>query len=171
GAGGIVINYYTPAAAIRAFAILRSGGRYGERVITHEATLRGLAGLRAWLFRRLIPLAPARLSALRSAELFARLRADIDALEHFYLAVLVPAAVALLTMAAGLLVCLIVLPAAAAVLLLGALAAGVLLPADAAAWRARCGARGERGRRVAWTAARCAARSRRAAGMGRCRRA
>ena len=129
GAGGIVINYYTPAAAIRAFAILRSGGRYGERVVTHEATLRGLAGLRAWLFRRLIPLAPARLSALRSAELFARLRADIDALEHFYLAVLVPAAVALLTMAAGLLVCLIVLPAAAAVLLLGALVAGVLLPA------------------------------------------
>ena len=129
GAGGIAINYYTPAAAIRAFAILRSGGRYGERVVTHEATLRGLAGLRAWLFRRLIPLAPARLSALRSGELFARLRADIDALEHFYLAVLVPAAVALLTVAAGLLICLIVLPAAAPVLLLGALFAGVLLPA------------------------------------------
>jgi ATP-binding cassette subfamily C protein CydC len=128
GAGGIVINYYTPAAAIRAFALLRTGGRYGERVVTHEATLRGLAGLRAWLFRRLIPLAPARLSALRSAELFARLRADIDALEHFYLAVLVPAAVALLTVAAAVLVCLIVLPAAASVLLLGALCAGVLLP-------------------------------------------
>lgn len=129
GASGIVINYYTPAAAIRAFAILRSGGRYAERVVTHEATLRGLAGLRAWLFRRLIPLAPARLSALRSGELFTRLRADIDALEQFYLAVLVPAAVALLSVAAGLLVCLIVLPAAAPALLLGALCAGVLLPA------------------------------------------
>lgn len=129
GAGGVVINYYTPAAAIRAFAIVRSGGRYAERVVTHEATLRGLAGLRAWLFRRLIPLAPARLSALRSGELFTRLRADIDALEQFYLAVLVPAAVALLSVAAGLLLCLLVLPAAAAVLLLGALCAGVLLPA------------------------------------------
>jgi ATP-binding cassette subfamily C protein CydC len=129
GASGAAINYYTPAAAIRAFAILRSGGRYGERVVTHDATLRGLAGLRSWLFRRLIPLAPARLSALRSADLFARLRADIDALEHFYLAVLVPAAVALLSLAVGLLVCLIVLPAAAAALLLGALAAGVVLPA------------------------------------------
>ncbi len=41
---------------------------------------------------------------------------------------LVPAAVALLTVAAGLLVCLIVLPAAASVLLLGALVAGALLP-------------------------------------------
>ncbi len=129
GAAGAAIDYFTPAAAIRAFAILRSGGRYAERLVTHEATLRGLAGLRSWLFQRLIPLAPARLSALRSGELFARLRADIDALEHFYLAVLVPAAVALVSVAAGLLVALIVLPAAAVPLLLGALSAGVLLPA------------------------------------------
>lgn len=129
GASAAAINYYTPAAAIRAFAILRSGGRYAERVTTHEATLRGLTGLRAWLFQRLIPLAPARLSALRSGELFARLRADIDSLEHFYLAVLVPAMVALLTVSAGLLICLFVLPATAPVLLLGALCAGVLLPA------------------------------------------
>lgn len=129
GASGAAINYFTPAAAIRACAILRSGGRYGERLVTHDATLRGLAGLRVWLFRRLIPLAPARLSALRSADLFARLRSDIDALEHFYLAVLVPAAVALASVAAALLLCLIVLPAAAAVLLLGALLAGVMLPA------------------------------------------
>ena len=129
GAGGAAINYYTPAAAIRACAILRTGGRYGERLVTHEATLRGLAGLRSWLFRRLIPLAPARLSALRSGELFSRLRADIDALEHLYLAVLVPAAVALLSLALVLLIGLIVLPATAAVLALGALSAGVLLPA------------------------------------------
>lgn len=129
GVSGAAINYYTPAAAIRAFAILRTGGRYGERLVTHEATLRGLAGLRSWLFRRLIPLAPARLSALRSAELFARLRADIDALEHFYLAVLVPAGVALLSLSAGVLLCLCLLPGAAAVLLAGALCAGLLLPA------------------------------------------
>ncbi len=129
GASGAAINYYTPAAAIRACAILRSGGRYGDRVITHEATLRSLAGLRSWLFRRLIPLVPARLAALRSADLLARLRADIDALEHFYLAVLVPAAVASLSLAVGLLVALLVLPAAAAALLLGALSAGLLLPA------------------------------------------
>ncbi|WP_276964823.1 thiol reductant ABC exporter subunit CydC [Metallibacterium scheffleri] len=129
GLSGAAINYFSPAAAIRAFAILRSGGRYGDRLVTHEATLRGLSGLRAWLFRRLIPLAPARLSALRSGELFARLRADIDALEHFYLAVLVPAAVALLSVALVLVLGVIVLPGAALVLLIGALLAGVLLPA------------------------------------------
>lgn len=94
GASGAAINYYTPAAAIRGFAIVRTAGRYGERLVTHDATLRALSGLRTWLFRRLVPLAPARLAALRSADLFARLRADVDALEHFYLTVLVPILVA-----------------------------------------------------------------------------
>jgi ATP-binding cassette subfamily C protein CydC len=129
GAGGAAINYYLPAAAIRALAIARTGGRYGERLLTHDATLRSLAGLRVWLFRRLIPLVPARLSTLRSGELFARLRADVDALEHFYLAVLVPVAVAVLGMLLVLLLALTVLPCAALVLLSAAALAGVLLPA------------------------------------------
>ena len=129
GASAAAINYYTPAAAIRLCAILRSGGRYGERLVTHEATLRSLSRLRVWLFRRLIPLAPARLAALRSGELFARLRADVDALEHFYLAVLVPGAVALASVATAIVLCLIVLPAAGLAVLIGALLAGLLVPA------------------------------------------
>ena len=129
GASAAAINYYTPAAAIRLCAILRSGGRYGERLVTHEATLRSLSRLRVWLFRGLIPLAPARLAALRSGELFARLRADVDALEHFYLAVLVPGAVALASVATAIVLCLIVLPAAGLAVLIGALLAGVLVPA------------------------------------------
>ena len=129
GASAAAINYYTPAAAIRLCAILRSGGRYGERLTTHEATLRSLSVLRVWLFRRLIPLSPARLAALRSGELFARLRTDIDALEHFYLAVLVPGGVALAGVATATVLCLIVLPVAGVAVLGGALLAGVLVPA------------------------------------------
>ncbi len=129
GASGAAINYFTPAAAIRGFAITRTGGRYGERLATHDATLRALSGWRAWLFRRLIPLAPARLSALRSGELFARLRADVDALEHFYLAVLVPVAVAAIGMACVLALAAVVLPAAGLLLLAAALLGGVALPA------------------------------------------
>lgn len=110
GAAGAAINYYTPAAAIRAFAIARTGGRYAERLATHDATLRTLASLRAWLFRRLIPLAPARLAALRSAELFARLRADVDRLEQFYLAVLIPLLVAAVGGILLLLACVALLP-------------------------------------------------------------
>lgn len=141
GASGAAIDYYTPAAAIRAFAILRTGGRYGERLVTHEATLRGLAGLRSWLFRRLIPLAPARLSALRSGELFARLRADVDALEHAYLALLVPAATALFSLLGVLALSSALLPSSALVLLLGAVLAGVVLPAWAHRHAAVDGAR------------------------------
>ena len=129
GASGAAINYYLPAAAIRALAIARTGGRYGERLLTHDATLRALAGLRVWLFRRLVPLVPARWSTLRSGELFARLRADVDALEHFYLAVVVPVAVAGLGMLLVLLLALSVLPSAALVLVTAAVLAGVLLPA------------------------------------------
>lgn len=128
GVTGAALNYFSPAAAIRALAIARSGGRYGERLITHEATLRGLAGLRAWLFRRLIPLAPARLAALRSAELFARLRADVDALEQLYLAVLVPLAVAAAVLLASFIVTLVVLPATLPVLFAAVLLAGLALP-------------------------------------------
>lgn len=128
GVSGAALNYYTPAAAIRGFAIARTAGRYGERLATHDATLRALAGMRAWLFRRLIPLAPARLSALRSAELFARLRADVDALEHFYLAVLVPVLVAAGGTLLAVILSAIVLPAAGLLLLLAALVAGVFLP-------------------------------------------
>jgi ATP-binding cassette subfamily C protein CydC len=129
GAGGAAINFYTPSAQIRLFAILRTGGRYAERLVTHEATLRMLAGLRVWLFARLVPLAPAALGELRSAELFSRLRADVDALEHAYLGVLVPILVATVVMVVVVLVSLIYLPWLALPLLLLFLFGGGLLPA------------------------------------------
>ncbi|AGA89228.1 cysteine export CydDC family ABC transporter permease subunit/ATP-binding protein CydC [Thioflavicoccus mobilis 8321] len=94
GASGTPINYYTPAALIRAFAILRTGGRYVERLVTHEATLRLLARLRVWLFEHLEPLAPAGLQDARSGDLLSRIGADIDALDRLYLRLLVPLLVA-----------------------------------------------------------------------------
>lgn len=128
GASGAAINYYTPAALIRLFAILRTGGRYAERLATHEGTLRVLARLRTWLFARLVPLAPAGLGGVRSAELFSRLRADVDALEHAYLGALLPLAVAASTSLVVLVVVLCQLPAL--LLPLAALMAtgGLLLP-------------------------------------------
>lgn len=128
GAGGVAINYYTPAALIRLFAILRTGGRYAERLVTHEATLRGLARLRVWLFARLVPLAPAGLGELRSAELFSRLRADVDALEHAYLGVLIPLLVAVAVVLMVLATALFYLPVLVLPLLSLFVAGGVLLP-------------------------------------------
>ena len=136
GAGGAAVNYYTPAALIRLFAILRTGGRYAERLVTHDSTLRLLARLRVWLFGRLVPLAPAGLGSLRSAELFSRLRADVDALEHAYLGVLLPLLVAAVIMLVALATTLIYLPVLSGPLLVLFGCGAVLLPG----WTLRRGA-------------------------------
>ncbi|MFA5531931.1 MAG: hypothetical protein WDA11_14865, partial [Thiohalomonadaceae bacterium] len=96
GLAGVTMNYFSPAALIRTFAIVRTVGRYGERLVTHEATFRLLSGLRVWFYEHLEPLAPARLQQYRSGDLLSRIRADIDTLDNLYLRILVPVAVALL---------------------------------------------------------------------------
>ena len=95
GAVGGTLDYFTPAALIRAFAILRTGGRYAERVLTHDATLRVISGLRVWLFARLERLPLATLGGLHSADVANRLKTDVDRLDGFYLRILAPLAVAL----------------------------------------------------------------------------
>ncbi len=97
GLGDATINYFTPAAAIRGLAIVRTVGRYGERLVTHEATLRLLARLRVWFYQRLEPLAPAGLQFHRGGDLLSRIRDDIDSLDNFYLRVLTPTAAAAVT--------------------------------------------------------------------------
>jgi ATP-binding cassette subfamily C protein CydC len=90
----LAFNFMLPAAQIRALAITRTLGRYGERVTTHEATFRVLAGIRSWFFQQLIPLVPGRLSAMRSGDLLSRMTADIDALDALYLRLFAPVMVA-----------------------------------------------------------------------------
>ncbi|WP_316858505.1 thiol reductant ABC exporter subunit CydC [uncultured Cohaesibacter sp.] len=96
GLAGVTMNYFTPAAVIRAMAITRTVGRYAERLVTHEATLRLVASLRRWFYDKMEPLAPAGLQEFRSGDIFSRIGADITTLENFYLRVLVPALVALI---------------------------------------------------------------------------
>jgi ATP-binding cassette, subfamily C, bacterial CydC len=90
GLAGGRINYFTPAAGIRGLAMLRTGGRYLERLVTHEATFRLLSRMRVWFYEHLEPLAPARLQYYRGGDLLSRIRADIDTLDNFYLRVLAP---------------------------------------------------------------------------------
>lgn len=129
GIARTAFDYFTPAATIRACAIVRTLGRYIERLVTHDATLRLLAQLRVWFYLRVEPLAPARLADLRSADLLSRIQSDIDSLDHVYLRVLLPiivggaGAVILVAAAAW-----FSLPAAI-VLLVSLLFAGVILPA------------------------------------------
>ena len=81
-------------AGIRIAAATRILARYGERLATHEATFRVLAGIRVWFFRSAVPLAPLRLGGFRSGDLLSRAIADIGALDGLYLRLLVPTAVA-----------------------------------------------------------------------------
>lgn len=129
GVAGVAMNYFTPAALIRLFAILRTGGRYLERLVTHEATFRLLAELRVWFYIKLEPLVPARLGTLRGSDLLNRIQADIESLNHVYLSVLVPVTVGLLAgvIIVGALAC-YSLPVALTTLLF-LLGAGALLPA------------------------------------------
>jgi ATP-binding cassette subfamily C protein CydC len=98
GVSGASMNYFTPAAMIRAAAILRTAGRYLERLVTHEATFRLLASLRLWFYRHLEPLVPAALEDMRSGDLLSRIRADIDMLDNLYIRIIVPLAVAVIGM-------------------------------------------------------------------------
>ncbi|MFK8252499.1 amino acid ABC transporter ATP-binding/permease protein [Ancylobacter terrae] len=94
-AGAAVFNVFTPSAGIRLFALTRSVARYGERLVTHDATLGVLAGLRERLFRGWAAPGAARELALRPARLLFRLTGDIDALDSLYLRILVPMGAAL----------------------------------------------------------------------------
>ncbi|MFC7335487.1 thiol reductant ABC exporter subunit CydC [Rhodocista pekingensis] len=97
GLGLAGLDVFRPAAAIRFLAVLRTGGRYGERVVGHEATLALLAALRERLFRGLARPEAARALMARPARLLFRLTVDVDALDSLYLRLLAPAAAALLT--------------------------------------------------------------------------
>lgn len=90
GLGLQTISYFAPAALIRGLAIGRTAARYGERLVTHEATLRFLAELRVWFYQRLEPLGPAALDEWSGGDLLSRIRSDIDSLDNFYLRILAP---------------------------------------------------------------------------------
>lgn len=95
-ASAMVFDVFAPSAGIRLLAIGRTAARYGERMVTHDATLKVLAALRERLFRGWAEPAAAATMIRRPAKLLFRLTNDVDALDSLYLRVLVPAIVAIL---------------------------------------------------------------------------
>ncbi|SEK74069.1 ATP-binding cassette, subfamily C, CydC [Kosakonia sacchari] len=89
-AGLYSFNYMLPAAGVRGAAIIRTAGRYFERLVSHEATFRVLEHLRVATFSKLLPLSPAGLARFRQGELLNRVVADVDTLDHLYLRVISP---------------------------------------------------------------------------------
>ncbi|WP_372023409.1 ATP-binding cassette domain-containing protein (plasmid) [Tistrella mobilis] len=98
-ATALAFDVFRPAAGIRMLALLRTGGRYGERLVSHDATLGLLAELRERLFRAHAGPDRARALKARPARLLHRLTVEVDALDNLYLRVLLPAAAAVITAA------------------------------------------------------------------------
>ncbi|PAR32121.1 heme ABC transporter ATP-binding protein/permease CydC [Vibrio metoecus] len=93
-------NYMLPGAFVRGFAMGRTAGRWGERVVTHNATFKLLTDLRVFFFEKLTPLIPGRLSTVRDADMLNRIVADVDAMDHVYLRLINPVTVGVLGIAA-----------------------------------------------------------------------
>ncbi|WP_387463473.1 cysteine/glutathione ABC transporter ATP-binding protein/permease CydC [Photorhabdus sp. RM323S] len=89
-AGLNTFNYMLPAAGVRGAAILRTAGRYTERLVSHDTTFRVLAHLRVFAFQKILPLSPGGIARFRQGELLNRLVADVETLDHLYLRVISP---------------------------------------------------------------------------------
>ena len=93
------LDVYVPGGGIRFFALVRTVARYIERLYNHNTVLTLLADLRYRVFGFLTGLDDASLRRQRASDWLSRLTADIDTLDNFYLRILVPPVVALLSVA------------------------------------------------------------------------
>ncbi|MEJ8474065.1 thiol reductant ABC exporter subunit CydC [Roseibium algae] len=93
GLSGVFLNVFLPSSLIRGLAIARTLGRYGERLLTHDATFRFLADLRCRVFDGQSNQAGGG-SKPRSGAALNRLTSDISSLDAVYLRMVVPGALA-----------------------------------------------------------------------------
>ncbi|MFJ7593039.1 thiol reductant ABC exporter subunit CydD [Streptomyces sp. NPDC097617] len=135
-----VLYLMVAVTATRAFGLGRAVFRYAERLVSHDAVLRMLADLRVSVYRRLERIAPAGLREHRRGDLLARLVADADALQDYWLRWLLPVGTAVLVGTGSVAFTAWLLPAAGVVLAVGLLAAGIGVPLVSGA----CARRAER---------------------------
>lgn len=125
---GIAFDVFRPSAGVRFLALGRAAARYGERLLTHDATLRALAALRITLMRRLETWPIDALRRLRGASALTRITADVDALDGVALRLALPMAAALITHAVVFaMLSWLVAPMVAATVALGYLAGGSVI--------------------------------------------
>lgn len=88
---GAVFDVFRPSAMVRFLALGRTAARYGERMLTHDATLRALETLRLRVLRAQLAATYPAMIRLRGAQALSRLTADIDALDGVPLRLVLPA--------------------------------------------------------------------------------
>lgn len=136
-----LFNFFLPSIGVRILAVGRTLCRYAERLVTHDATFRILESLRVWFYKKIEPLAPARLMQYRSGDVLSRIVADIDALDHLYLRVISPFVVYLFAMVLMVTALARVEAGIAWIAAMGLVLAGLVLPLSAKRWGAASGRR------------------------------
>ncbi|MGA9874090.1 MAG: ABC transporter transmembrane domain-containing protein, partial [Rhodococcus sp. (in: high G+C Gram-positive bacteria)] len=123
-----VLDLTVAVVAVRALGISRGVFRYLERLATHDTALRGMASARTRLYERLANADNAAPTMLRRGDLMARAGADVDALGDVVVRAIVPMCVSAIMMVSAVALLAFVSPAAASVLAVALLIAGVLAP-------------------------------------------
>ena len=117
---GTIFNVFAPSAMVRFLALSRTAARYGERLTTHDATLRALSNLRVRLLRGILMSPYRQIERLRASVFLNRVTSDIDALDGLALRLVLPGLAGFLVIAlTTLAVALLVHPTIAGVILLG----------------------------------------------------
>lgn len=94
---GIAFDVFRPSAGVRFLALGRAAARYGERLLTHDATLRALAALRVVLLRGFARRDAKGLAALRGEGALTQIISDVDALDGVILRLVLPIVAAIVT--------------------------------------------------------------------------
>lgn len=96
---GLAFDVFRPSAGVRFLALGRTAARYGERLLTHEATLRALVALRLAVLARQMRAPSEALARLRGGAALNRIVSDVDALDGLTLRLVLPLAAGVVTLA------------------------------------------------------------------------
>ncbi|WP_417553036.1 amino acid ABC transporter ATP-binding/permease protein [Marinomonas fungiae] len=86
----LVFNFFTPGALVRLMAILRTAGRYGEQVFSHDHLLGLLRSLRLWVWDQRVKTPFSHVYQQTRGDLLQRLVGDVDMIIKWPLAVIMP---------------------------------------------------------------------------------
>ncbi len=89
-----ILTLTVAIVAVRFFGISRAVARYAERLVGHDAAFRVVSDLRVEVYRRVVPLVPARLGDRSSGDVLTRFARDVETVSDAYLRVFPPFAVA-----------------------------------------------------------------------------
>lgn len=92
-----ILLLWTPIVAVRFFGLSRGAFRYLERVFSHEFTFKILSDIRVFVFRGMTSLPVSKWQAINSGDWLQTVMNDVDSLQDFYLRVLSPSLIAILS--------------------------------------------------------------------------